>query len=293
MKTLLTICLFLAGCSYFEKHEEKTHSSPIEQLQMKQYQIYSEVEAGLDPVTKWPTLRDCDGTLWAGIACAVGMPVGIHFAEYAPGEIHRRPYESCYTDRDNGSKTTISRDMLTGYMACAHRWRDLSAMKRLAEYGEKNNWVMGKPEWYVSRVLLGDNLKGILGRMIYELSFGADDRSYRSTPAIHLPVTEDYQRHIQVQTILLDNAITVPKTMDITGNMLERLRANAEAKPEDPLFQAALGLFTGDQSKALELLMRDEMPCPSYARGENPNVYCKLIWLQAADIVVKSHQSNP
>jgi hypothetical protein len=284
------LLLALTGCGYFEKHEAKQHNEETSSLERKHYEIYSEVEAQLDPVTGWPGLNDCDLTLWAGISCQLGMRTNILYAEYSPGEIHRRPYRACYTDQDMGSKTTISRDMLTGYMGCLIYKKDLPALKRLAEYGERNNWIMGRPEWYVSRVYLGTNLTGLLGRAIHKISGGSDSRSYRHIPTSHLPVTEDYARHIQVQEILLQDAVSEIKTVSINGEMLQRLKDNARAEPEDPLFAAALGRFTGDQSHTLALLMRDEMPCPTYARGEKPELYCKLVWLQAAQIVLESGQ---
>lgn len=288
-RSILWAALLAAtGCGYFEKHEAKPHNEETRSLERKHYEVYSEVEAQLDVETGWPSINDCDSALWAGISCQLGMRTEISFAEYSPGEIHRRPYRACYTDRDEGSKTTISRDMLTGYMGCLIYKKDLPALKRLASYGERHNWIMGKPEWYVSRVYLGTNLTGLLGRAIHKISDGSDDRSYRNLPTAHLPVTEDYARHIQVQEILLQDSVDEIKTVDINGNMLERLKDHASSSPEDPLFAAALGRFTGDQSRTMELLMRDEMYCPTYARGERPDLYCKLIWLQAGDIVLRN-----
>jgi hypothetical protein len=69
--------------------------------------------------------------------------------------------------------------------------------------------------------------------------------------------------------------------------MLDRLLENAELEPTNPLFAAALGRFTGDQSKTISLLLDAETPCPSYARGETPDTYCKINWLKAAKIVLE------
>lgn len=280
--------LLLTGCGYFAKHESKEHSSPVEELREKYEQIYQEVESELEPVTAWPSNNDCDGLLWAGLACSVGFRTEIQLAEYSPGEMHRRPYNSCYADEsgDVGSKSTISRDMLTGYMSCLWTRKDLAAFQRLADYGEKHDWIMGKPSYYVSRVYLGNNLQGLLGRFIHVLSGGDDSRWYRRLPPVYQPVGADYEKHIQVQGILLNDAVTEQES--VNQEMLARLTENAASNPLDPLFSAALGRFTGNQEHTLNLLLNPDTPCPSYARGEKPDVYCKLIWLQAARIVIES-----
>jgi hypothetical protein len=288
MKHLLII-LTLTGCSYLQKHEAKDDSAvDLTALKAKYETVYSEVESELDPATGWPSVHDCDGLLWSGIACSVGMPTRIELSEYSPGEIHRRPAPACWndTDGDVGSKSTISKDMLLGYSMCLWQRKDLSAFQRLADYGEKNEWIMGKPNSLVSRVLMSPNLIGILGRSIYTLSGGKDDRYYRRTGYLFPKVEADYERHLQVQGILLQDEIDSQYNLTaINGEMLDRLLENADKEPNDPLFAAALGKFTGDQSKALELLLAETV-CPTYARGENPELYCKLIWLEAAQILL-------
>lgn len=298
MKQFSIICLiFLSGCQYITKHEAKQHDADltqIEQLRSMYEDIYSEVENELDDTTGWPSDRDCDGTLFAGLACSVGLPVKIELAEYSPGEIHRRPYEACYSEEsgDLGSKSTISRDMLIGYMSCLWARKDLAAFQRLADYGEKNEWIMGLPKELLSRVLLTGNGIGIVGRAIYVLSGGSDDRYYRRTGYLFPAVSEDFERHIQTQGILLQDAIDSAYTLTtsaINEEMLDRLTENAAAMPDDYLFAAALGRFTGDQGRTIELLLAfdsDEPKCSSYVRGEKPDVYCKLNWLQAAKIVI-------
>jgi hypothetical protein len=276
---LLTILLF--GC---QKNEAKKHDEPIERLQLFYDIAYNDVLNNLDPVNGWINNDDCDGTLWNGLACSLGMPVRIDLAEYAPGEIHRRPAPSCYTKEngDQGSKSTVSRDMLTGYMSCLWERKDLAGLKRLADYGEDNAWIMGKPETMTSRVYLGANLTSLLGQAIYSLSDGGSDRDYRRINPVHTFVTEDYARHIQVQGILLYEKVNG----NINDNMLEILKHNLNSNSEDPLFMAAVGKFTGDQKKTVEFLMENKTPCPGYARGSRPDIYCQIGWLQASKIVL-------
>jgi len=290
MNQILTICLLLTGCQYVTKHESKDSApdSRIEELREKYQQIYAEVESGLDEATGWIDLKDCDGLLFNSLAGALGFPVDISLAEYSPGEMHRRPFKACWTESegDVGSKSTISRDMLTGYMSYLWARKDLAALQRLADYGEKNDWIMGKPSHLISRVLLTGNGIGFLGRAIYVLSSGSDDRYYRRVGYLFPPVQEDFERHLQVQGILLQDSIDDGYKLRINSEMLDRLIENAAKEPEDRLFAAALGKFTGDQSRTIDLLLSEVQVCPSYARGERPDVYCKLNWLQAAKIVI-------
>jgi len=279
MKLLPILFIILTSCSYFEKNEEREHGGELPQELFETFQtMHLDVESGLDQVTGWPGVNDCDGTLWAGLACSLNMPVKIEFAEYSPGEIHRRPYKACWNEKDGdvGSKTTISRDMLTGYIACALARNDKPGMERLFEYGKRNEWIMGKPRFFVSRVFLGNNLTGTLARYL-------DKGGYKHLPTAYPQVFKDYERHIQVQAILNEYKVSG----SISDQMIERLKDNAIAEPLDPLFAAAYGLFTGDQKDTVTLLMGTSK-CPTYARGEKPETYCKLNWLQAAKIVIDS-----
>lgn len=287
MIKILFLILALSACT--KKHEEVKHSNDLQDLQFFYDLTYKGVLDELDPVTGWPSNTDCDGTLWAGLGCSLGMPVRIELAEYAPGEIHRRPGNSCYTKEngDQGSKSTISRDMLTGYIACNIETKDLDALKRLANYGEDHAWIMGEPSHMVSRIFLAGNLTGLLGRAIFVLSKGSSDRLYRHAPTDYLPVYEDFERHIQTQGILLQERISG----EITDQMFERLNDNAYESVNDPLFVAALGKFKGNQDYTIKLLLSDT-PCPSYARGERPDLYCRINWLQAAKIVLDGYK-NP
>lgn len=287
----LTIFFLIFGCGHITKHDAKD-TKPDErmtQLETKYQEVYQSVEGLLELDTGWPSNTDCDGTLWAGLSCSLGFPTKIELAEYSPGEIHRRPFKACWneTEGDVGSKSTISKDMILGYSTCLWKRKDLKAFQRLADYGEKNEFVMGKPIQLVSRVLLSGNGIGLLGRSIYVLSSGTDDRYYRRVGFLFPKVEQDFERHLQVQGILLQDQVDSSYDLiSINGEMLDRLLENVALEPNDFLFAAALGRFTGDQSKTLTLLLDDQTACPTYARGDKPETYCKLLWLQAAGIVL-------
>ena len=292
---LIPFLLLLTSCSYLTKHEGKQTdaSLPLDGLREKYNAVYQEVESELDPATGWISHIDCDSLLWNGLACSLGFPVNIELAEYEPGLMGRRPREphgQCFTEEngDVGSKSSMSRDSATGYLSCLWGRKDLLAMQRFATRSENNDWFIGIPKDRFFETNLYFNLAGLLGRMIYVASSGADDRYYRRTGYLYPPVEKDFERNIQTQGILLQDGVDAAYnlTTAINKEMLDRLKENAAAYPDDFLFSAALGRFTGDQSRALDLLLSDTLVCPSYARGERPDVYCKIIWIQAAKIVL-------
>lgn len=285
---LIILMAMLTACA---SHSEK--NSPADRKAQIEYLINDSI-AGLtalaDPVTNWPSMTDCDGTLWAGLACAGGYPVKIELAEHTPGEIHRRPAPACWnsTAGDVGSKSTTSNDMLLGYFLCAWERRDLNALQRIADYGEKHHWIMGAPSTEIDRVLLKSNQLSILGRAIYVLSGGDDNHAYRRTPLVYLPVVADYERHLQAIGIVLAGDVTTggeAELLDINDSMLKRLHELVDAEPSNPGFATALGIYTGDMTRAVDLFLDTTAPIPSYVRGDNLAAFAfaeRLFWLKKA-----------
>ncbi len=294
----LALLLCLTSCSSFmERHKEKDPATPASVERLRDlFEEKKLVYASLaDADTLWPSLDDCDGLLWSGLVCAAGIGAKVGLAEYEPGVIHRRPYRACWTkaEGDVGSKSTISNDMLLGYFWCGWRNKDLAAMQRLGDYGQANNFVMGEPfPSQASRVVLKPNGQALLGRIIYELSGHDDKRSYRDIPLIYLPVSEDFERHLQVLSIVLGGEISSLTAenglLDISDESLSRLQENVHGDPNDALFQAALGVYTGDMTAAIALLEDPNYIYPSYVRGsENFKI---VHWLFAADLVLRRYK---
>lgn len=283
--------IVLGGCI---QHRERT--SPADrkaQIAGKIDEAKAALNALADPATGWPSKTDCDGTLWAGIACAGGHPVQIELAEYAPGLIHRRPATACWSPvyGDQGSRSTVSNDMLLGYFTCAWYRKDHGMFRRVADYGETHDWVMGEPVTEPDRVVMRPNQIGLLGRAIYALSGGTDDRYYRRTARAYFPVTADYERHLQALGIVLQGEITTlykedgAALTDINDHMLERLEELTDAEPLNAGFHVALGTYTGDMGPAVDLFLDDSTPIPSYVRGDNAAAFAwaeRLFWLAKA-----------
>ncbi len=286
---LLALAL-VGGCSVFKpRHEPAAPKADpgIVLLRQKYAVTFEALLKASDPASHWPSVTDCDGTLWSGLSLAVGEPVNLALAEYAPGEIHRRPTE-CYPAE---SASTVSNDMLLGYLWGMWEKGDLDALQRLADYGEKNHWTMGKGD--VSATVFRPNGSGLLGRAIYALSDGKDDRSYRQVPPLFTPVTADYEKHLMAEAITLNGSVNEMLRsknlggglglLDVSSQDLLRLKELENSDGTDALFGAALATYTGDYAKTIGLLLSDAAP-PSYVRGSD--TYRLVYWLKAAKLVL-------
>lgn len=284
-RVVLLMVVFLSwSCGRFDNQPTQSKSPDDVVLLRDAYEFQSQQYTELTKASYgWPSVTDCDATLWAGEACAAGIDVQISLAEYEPGQIHRRPDVACWNESegDVGSKSTISRDALTGYMACLWERKDLDGFKRLAKYGEDHAWVMGLPVTS-GRTWLQPNLTGLLGRALFTLSNGKLNKSYRRLEPYYQPVTEDYEKHIQVLGIHLQGRVSG----GISDAMLERLTSLASEDPGNAFFASALAVYTGDTSQAMSLLLSDQTVRPTYVRGDQPDAFAMAHWLLGAKIVL-------
>lgn len=274
MNIILASLIFaLTSCG---SNEEKPSSDArIEDLRIEYENRLDEYNKLTAPEGGWPSTKDCDATLWAGEVCSAGASVDIFLAEYEPGQIHRRPPPSCFENgATNGSASTVSNDMILGYLWCLWYLKDVDALKRLADYGEANNWIMGEPQ-SSDRVYLKPNQIGLLGRMLTSLGV---EKDYASVPAAYFSVEKDYEKHLQVLGILLNGEVDG----SINDSMISLLK-ELSRKSDDALMHAAYGRYTGNASVALDLLLSDT-PTPSYVRGHDN--YKLVHWLKAASVVL-------
>lgn len=317
MHWLLFLVFTVFGCSYVNGDRQET-AEPSENPRVTELRDAVTLKrAELEPLLDadgYPVGRtDCDLTLWVGEARFAGVAVNLNFVEYAPGFIIRRP-TPCWTPEqgDIGSKSTGSNDMLAGYMLGRWKERDAGAFQRLAALGEKNRvffpipgWKMGDPyPDMASRVVMRPTGIGLVGRAIYALTGGADDRSYRKWQPLYGPGT-DSERHVQAVGILTDGLVMEAlrtggldaeadepppgnelKT-DVTLNELDALEHYVSVEPDNYFFHAVLARYTGDTSRAVDLLLDDATPVPTYVRGAHQRAYELIHWLAAAQVVLE------
>jgi hypothetical protein len=270
MPRLILFLMLFTGCGVFETHSEKTNETTREEALLSlQASTLKAVEEG-----SIESAIDCDLALWLGLAKASGVDsIDLSSLEYAPGEIHRRPIATgpCWKDgKDLGSRSTVSRDMLTGYLW--GRWveGDLDAIQRLYDYGKARVWQMGEPktqpEVFLMQVKVpgGGNLLGIICQVL----------GCEAPAVVYAPVSEDYAQHLQALGILLFGEVSGSGfTLDIDGLMRKRLEALVEGSPKDALFQAVLAVYSGDFTAAEDLILDPGYQCPSYVRPLQ--IYCQ------------------
>ena len=219
----------------------------------------------------WPSVTDCDGTVWAGTAALGGAPVWITLAEWNPGEIHRRPQAAgeCYPA---GAASTVSRDDLVLYMAAAFYQKNTPALQRLQAYADANSDWMGEPH-DPNYTLMTPTELAVLSRAISGGSAGVD---------IEAPGAADYQDNVEIEEILLSTAVNG----GANGWELALLESLTAQYPNDALFQAAKGIYSGDCLKAPELLLANPPLVPTYVRGDQAALFAKAWWLRAAALVL-------
>jgi hypothetical protein len=281
------IALALAGCGRLQLHKPKDPKPGIDRsaVQAAYDRELALYVAATGAAAGWPSETDCDGALWAGVACMGGAPVAIERAELAQGGIGRRPADrpACWSKElgDQGSQSSTSRDMVTGYLGCLWTKGDLPALRRFADFAQERSFVVGEPLSSGS-VDLRPNLTGLLGRMIHALSGGTDDRFYRFVSYNYDAVAEDYEEHLQAEGITLQGAVDGGITDDAKG----RLETLAALRPEDYLIQAVAAVYSGDFGTTVTLLLDPETPAPSYVRGDQAENYRRALWLRAARLVL-------
>lgn len=291
--TLLLALAMATACGHRNDPENDQPSDRTAELRAAHATKLAELSTIVDPQWGWPAPADCDGLLWAGLACAAGAKVDLSAAEYSPGEWHRRPPPACWTPNggDQGSASTVSGDMFQGVFACAWARKDAGMIERTAVYGEARNWVMGQPyPEAADRVLLRPNQVGMLGQLLFALSGGAIDKPYREWPGLYAPVTADYARHLQALEVALRGEVDEQLhglALGINDNQMAALQRLVDAEPLNPLFAAALGTYNGQVGRAVELLLDPTTPVPSYVRCNNQRA-CELVaWLTASRLALR------
>ena len=301
----------------------------VEDLSLAMDGAVDEAETLRNPVTGWLLETDCDAILWNGKYAAASRVTGVDLtaAEYpAPqqGRFSRRYYaDPCWTPElgDVGSKTTWSRDMARGLFPAAWRKKDLALLTRHAAYGAANDWKLGEP-LADGRVLYTPATIGLLYQTIHAL--GGEDNINRLWPDFYPAGLTDFQAHLQVMNIwqrgeveeelarqskpgnsddaepnkpMPDDASEVKQDdlpqgfalLNVNQQQLDRLREHAARDPRDPLFQAELGVYTGDMGPALDVCLDPAKPVGEYVRC-NDFRRCQLAaWIFACDIVLRRY----
>jgi len=235
-------------------------------------------ELSEDHTAGWPSDYDCDSSLWAGIARAGGADwVDVSAGVQPDGRTTRKPLQDCGPIEEGfsgDSATTTSNDMITGLLLGLLASQDGTTIHKMYVYGEKNNWIMGLPKYYVSRVILRPNGITLMARILYTLSEGKRDYTVRLAPLVYGPTDGDYESHLTLLSRYMEQELGGPQ---YGASWVENYLADNFTK--DALAQAVSGRYDA----AAELLTGDYDP-PSYVRGSTS--YPLVHWLFTAKIVL-------
>lgn len=193
--------------------------------------------------------KHCDSLLFTGLlGCVPEIEVYIKAAfDNDKGMWHRRPLDKpcfdCKNNKDVGSKSTISRDMLIGLAWYCWFNKRGDIVSQVVDYAVKNFGFMGCGA--IGAINIMPPLFATFCWMDHKLN-GTNWWLTRKMPADLGNKTEGYESHLQVLHILLRSEI-VGK---LSKSEKKVIAYQAKRQPNNPLFVYA----NGDKEKALELL---------------------------------------
>lgn len=178
---------------------------PMRELERK-FNNYVEWSDKLRQYNGWHPDTRCDGLLFNCLSnCATGRKADISLAQGKPGQWFRSPGHDCFVNgRSNGSKSTISRDMLVGLVHWIWQTRNSDWAGDLVKYGRKNSpwytpaWKMGEGEW--TRIWVYGGFQATILELRYQLS--RIDSRMRHQPQLFL-LQHDYPGHLTVLQMYL------------------------------------------------------------------------------------------
>ena len=247
----------LAGCG---KVEEKPLPAIPQQLAEK-VAIYKRLQPDFLDEFGWAHEK-CDSVLFTSLCVAAGgcPDANIYDAESTaePGRWYRHKLHDCYDLGESASD--ISKDMFAGLAFVL----DEAAKERVKQYGEANDWIMGRGP--VSRTYLTIPLRWI---------FTGWPVSTNNDSWIPFPINTGYRAHLDVLSILLRADARGQKTTPLE---LKYLKLQSERVPTNALFHAAYHRFLdGNQSVAMSILL-DERWFPANKLPTDANYCTDYLW---------------
>ncbi len=267
----LLLTLLLISCDMKPKHVAVAPTHSLEDVKQKR-DLYIELAKAQTDASGWLDF-ECDALLFNSLAAFSGFPVDPTLARQTDGKWLRHPSKSCYP---NGSKSSISKDMFNGLMLWAFANGRSDVLNQIDEYGAANTWIMGEAIDFatlMSRVVFAPTMIYRLKTMIDALNPKLTGVVIDATEEGLVVLRQNFEAHLHVITILQNYLING----SVTTDELAVLKAYTELEPNNALFHAMYGKFTGDQSKAIKLLM-DESHFPNKALPTSENHCAHYLW---------------
>jgi hypothetical protein len=275
MRLLIAILLFNSCASTSnEAHFEK---SPNEKLADKRALYCQLSQAKFDQLGYAVSL--CDGLLFTalrGIGCSNGVEKFESTVE--PGRWYRDPQHACFDpDKigEQGSDSTISKDMYVGLSAFLANKGDKETARRTVDYGSSRNWIVGEAKDAItlaSKCFIVPELQNVFKKIAGQGSLAPDSDD-------SLGVSTGFRAHLDVIAILVRGKLNGSiSTLDLTI-----LKEQAKRQPRNALFKAAQARWDdGDFNPALEILF-DESLFPEKSLPNNHQHYCTDYLFQRDD----------
>lgn len=271
MNLLWTFFVALALIACGQKSSKAQDTSALSALYEQKTADYIEATQAIQ--ANWPSDKDCDAALWAGLAKRAGQSLDIKAALQPDGRPTRKPFIDCITPTE--SKSTISNDMISGLMLGYLYDQDADSLRSLYNYGIANQWIMGSPKDLISRVYLRPNGQSLMARAIRRLS--GDDLPQRHIPMVYTPITNnDFEAHLQFVGLLMAKDLD---DLSYTHELV--LKQTCRFNKDD----AFANIMCGNKDKARELLLNADYVYPPYVRGHEN--YKLVHWLLSAKLILE------
>ena len=255
-----TIAFLFCDCKRDNKPKADVPSISIDHLLQKKAK-YCELGAAHGDSKAW-TISSCDSleyaALW-GTACGE-IPIEGFMSVTEPGKWFRTTAQDCFVDgKDNGSDSTISRDMFRGLYHYFLQHEKIDLVRDTIGYGEDHNWIMGEAkdtETLVSKCLLSPGMINELynTETYLEPQFGGklDDEKQEEFSIENT----GFRAHLDVLGIVYRGRLHGA----ITDSELKTLEHQAARQPENAVYQFALYLYkpTHDLGLALQILQSEQ-----------------------------------
>ena len=211
----------------------------------------------------WVHTDKCDAALFNGLIKASGYELDLEKG-IDGGKPYRTPYKDCYSnelkarkdksfDHKRRSDSTISQDMLVGYLWGFFATGEIDEIEKIRRYSKANTWVIGEGDF--SRVAVKPNMQ----KTIYLLA----DKTYGGLNSKWFGGEADTDKHVIALHIILRGIVEG----FIDEDALEVIEDFEKSDNRSTLFKFIKNLYTdGNQQDVIDLAIEQYYAYPKGSR---------------------------